>query len=152
MEAGEQAAVAAAAIAPGIAGSGAVAALIALVACLDDPAGVPMSDSVNPSALRRLFAAHLLAGLRVVWPILAVLLGLMVALGCTVALLEHWSLFEGIYFAFVSGLTIGYGDLAPKATLARALAVTIGFIGVLLTGLVAAVGVQALHATQQGQR
>jgi hypothetical protein len=152
MEAGEQAAVAAAAIAPRIAGIGAVAALIALVACLDDPAGVPMSDSMNPGALRRLFAAHLLAGLRVVWPILAVLLGLMVALGCTVALLEHWSLFEGIYFAFVSGLTIGYGDLAPKATLARALAVTIGFIGVLLTGLVAAVGVQALQATQQGQR
>ncbi len=111
-----------------------------------------MSDSMNPRALRRLFAAHLLAGLRVVWPILAVLLGLMVALGCTVALLEHWSLFEGVYFAFVSGLTIGYGDLAPKATLARALAVTIGFIGVLLTALVAAVGVQALHATQQGQR
>jgi len=151
METDEQAAVPAAATAPCIAGIGGCSLdrFGSMPRCL---AGVPMSDRMNPRALRRLFAAHLLAGLRVVWPILAVLLGLMVALGCTVALLEHWTLFEGIYFAFVSGLTIGYGDLAPKATLARALAVTIGFVGVLLTALVAAVGVQALHATQQGQR
>jgi hypothetical protein len=114
--------------------------------------GDPMSQSLNPRALRRQFLAHLVAGLQVVWPILAVLLGAMVTLGCGVALVEHWSLGEGIYFAFVSGLTIGYGDLAPKAPLARILAITIGFIGILLTGLVAAVGVQALHATQQTQR
>ena len=94
---------------------------------------------------------HLVGGLRVVWPILAVLIGMIVALGCLVALIEHWSLSEGIYFAFVSGLTIGYGDLAPKAPLARVLAIGIGCIGILLTGLVAAVGVQALHATQQAQ-
>jgi Ion channel len=110
-----------------------------------------MSQNLNPRALRRQFLAHLLGGLRVVWPILAVLIGLIVALGCTVALIEQWSLSEGIYFAFVSGLTIGYGDLAPKAPVARMLAITIGFIGILLTGLVAAVGVQALHATQQTQ-
>jgi len=88
----------------------------------------------------------------VVWPILGVLLTLMIALGCAVALLEHWSLFEGVYFAFVSGLTIGYGDLAPKGTLGRMLAISIGFMGILLGGLIAAVGVQALHATQQPQR
>ena len=111
-----------------------------------------MSQSRDSGALRRQFLTHLLHGLRVVWPILVGLLGLMVALGCAVALLEHWSLFEGIYFAFVSGLTIGYGDLAPKAPVARMLAVTIGFFGILLTGLVAAIGVQALHATQESQR
>jgi Ion channel len=108
-----------------------------------------MSQSVDARALRRQFLSHLVMGLRVVWPILVALLGVMVALGCAVALLEHWSLFEGIYFAFVSGLTIGYGDLAPKAPVARMLAVTIGFVGILLTALIAAVGVQALNATQQ---
>jgi len=55
------------------------------------------------------------------------------------------------YFAFVTGLTIGYGDLAPKAPVARALAIGIGFVGILVGGLVAAVGVQALHATQRPQ-
>jgi hypothetical protein len=102
--------------------------------------------------LRRLFLIHLLDGLKVVWPIVAGLLGLMVALGCCVALIEGWSVFEGIYFAFVSGLTIGYGDFAPKAALGRAIAIAIGFTGIVLTGVVAAVAVQALHATLQAHK
>jgi hypothetical protein len=69
----------------------------------------------------------------------------LAGLGVVIAMLEDWPLTEGIYFAFVPGLTIGYGDLVPKAPLARVLAVSIGFTGVLLTGLVAAVGVQALQ-------
>ena len=71
---------------------------------------------------------------------------------CLVARLEGWSWFDGVYFAFVSGLTIGYGDLAPKGVLARVLAITIGFTGILLGGLIAAVGVQALQFTAQAQR
>jgi hypothetical protein len=82
--------------------------------------------------------------LGVVWPILSVLLGLIVALGVVIGLLEGWSIHESIYFAFVSGLTIGYGDFAPKSVLARALAIAIGICGVLLTALVAAVAVKAL--------
>jgi len=98
----------------------------------------------NP--LRNRFLAELWAGLGVVWPILSGLLGLMAALGVVVALLEGWPLTEGAYFAFVSGLTIGYGDLVPRAPLARVLAISIGLNGILLAGLVAAVGVQALNA------
>jgi hypothetical protein len=96
--------------------------------------------------LRRKFAAGLLAGLRVVWPILSVLLGLIVGLGMLVGLLEGWSLHESVYFAFVSGLTIGYGDLAPKSLLTRVLAIAIGVCGVLVTALVAAIAVRALPA------
>ena len=70
---------------------------------------------MDSGTLRRNFVAGLLAGLRVVWPILSVLLGLIIALGLVVGLLEGWSVQESIYFAFVSGLTIGYGDLAPKS-------------------------------------
>jgi Ion channel len=95
---------------------------------------------------------HLVEGLRVVWPIVIALITIMVSLGCATALVERWSLFEGVYFAFVSGLTIGYGDLAPKTMLARVFAVTIGFAGILLTATIAAVGVQALTATQESLR
>jgi hypothetical protein len=83
-------------------------------------------------------------GLRVVWPILSVLLGIIVALGLVVGLIERWSMLDSVYFAFVSGLTIGYGDLAPKTILTRALAVVIGVCGVLVTALVAAIAVKAL--------
>ena len=102
--------------------------------------------------LRRQFMAGMGKGLGVVWPILSVLLTLMVALGIAISILEGWPLVDGIYFAFVSGLTIGYGDLVPKSHLARALAICIGFTGILLTGLVAAVGVNALTAALQETR
>ena len=107
---------------------------------------------MDSRTLRRNFAAGLLTGLRVVWPILSVLLVLIVALGLVVGLLEGWSLHESIYFAFVSGLTIGYGDLAPKSLLTRALAIAIGVCGVLVTALVAAIAVKALTAaTDEGE-
>ncbi len=103
---------------------------------------------MDPRALRRSFMTGLVTGLRVVWPILSVLLGLIVALGLVVGLLEGWSVAESIYFSFVTGLTIGYGDLAPKTLLTRTLAVVIGACGILVTALVAAVAVKALTATQ----
>jgi Ion channel len=104
-----------------------------------------MADSMRARFLRGFWD-----GIKIVWPILSGLLGFMAALGIGVALLEGWRLGDGLYFAFVSGLTIGYGDLVPKAPLARTLAITIGFTGILLTGLVAAVGVQALQAALRG--
>ena len=96
--------------------------------------------------MRRQFLAGLLTGFRVVWPILSVLLGSIITLGLVVGLLEGWSIHESIYFAFISGLTIGYGDLAPKLLLTRTLAVAIGACGLLLTALVAAIAVKAWAA------
>jgi hypothetical protein len=103
---------------------------------------------MDSRTLRRNFIVGLLTGLRVVWPILSVLLGLIIALGLVVGLIEGWSVHESIYFAFVSGLTIGYGDLAPKSLLTRALAILIGVCGVLVTALVAAIAVKALTAAR----
>ena len=102
--------------------------------------------------MRRTFFLGLLEGLHVVWPILSGLLITIVTLGVIIGLREGWSLQESIYFAFVSGLTIGYGDLAPKTLLTRVLAIVIGICGVLLTGLVAAVAVNALNdATERAK-
>jgi len=101
---------------------------------------------MDSRTLRRHFVAGLLTGLRVVWPILSVLLGLIIALGLVVGLIEGWSVHESIYFAFVSGLTIGYGDLAPKSLLTRVLSIVIGVCGVLVTALLAAIAVRALTA------
>jgi hypothetical protein len=100
--------------------------------------------------MRTRFLHGFWVGIKIVWPILSGLLGIMAVLGIGVALLEGWHLGDGLYFAFVSGLTIGYGDLVPKSAMARTLAISIGFTGILLTGLVAAVGVQALQAALRG--
>ena len=99
--------------------------------------------------MRRSFIDGLLAGLRVLWPIFSALLATMVGLGIVVGRVEGWSLQESIYFAFVSGLTIGYGDLAAKTLLGRTLAILIGVCGVLFTALLAAVAVRALPTTHR---
>ena len=65
--------------------------------------------------------------------------------GLVIWRIESWRIDEALYFTFVTGLTIGYGDFTPKHVSARLLSVVIGFAGIVLTGLVAAVSVQALQ-------
>jgi Ion channel len=59
--------------------------------------------------------------------------------------LEGRLMSDAAYFTFVPWLTIGYGDLVPVHLAMRLIAVVIGLSGMLLTGLVAAVGVRALQ-------
>jgi len=95
--------------------------------------------------IRRRFYKALLSGTGLVWPILSLLLCGMAGLGLIIGHLENWHGLEGIYFAFVTGLTVGYGDLVPKHHLSRILAIAIGFTGVMLTALFAAITVRALE-------
>ncbi|HSC89579.1 MAG TPA: potassium channel family protein [Polyangiaceae bacterium] len=111
-----------------------------------------MKDELRSSRVLRLrFLRELWAALTIVWPIISALLLGVAGLGVAIGYLEGWKLGESLYFAFVSGLTIGYGDLAPARPLGRVLAVGIGFIGVLLTALLGAVGVQALIRARSGE-
>lgn len=93
------------------------------------------------------FLAALGRAFLVTWPILSAILVVQLGLGLLIGLLEGWTIGEAVYFSFVTGLTIGYGDIVPRQTLTRALAIGIGFCGVLLTGLVAAIAVSALRTT-----
>ena len=68
----------------------------------------------------------------------------MVGPGLLVGYIEGWQIRDSLYFTFVTGLTIGYGDLTPRHSSSRCLAVLIGLAGIMLTGLVAAVTVRAL--------
>lgn len=72
------------------------------------------------------------------------LLGIIAGLGVVIAWIEGWRALDGVYFAFVTGLSIGYGDFVPTQPLSRILAMAIGFHGVLLTALVAGVAVLAV--------
>jgi Na+-translocating ferredoxin:NAD+ oxidoreductase RnfE subunit len=99
-------------------------------------------------AMRRRFLQGLVSSLKVVWPILSAVFVLIVGFGIAVGLCEGWSIQESVYFSFVTGLTIGYGDFAPKTLLGRVLSVLIGMCGILLTGIVAAIAVKAITNMQ----
>jgi hypothetical protein len=79
------------------------------------------------------------------WPVLSTILALQVALGLLIGFVEGWSVGDAVYFTFVTGLTIGYGDIVPRQALARTLAIGIGVSGLFLTGLVAGIAVYAMH-------
>ena len=91
------------------------------------------------------FARHFF---RAIWHVKAVILtlvALMVAGAGAVTLVEKMPFGETLYFAFVTALTIGYGDIVVKTPFGRLVALLIGFIGILFTGLMVAVLVYAVR-------
>jgi len=99
-----------------------------------------------PTTLQRRFFVALGRAFHVTWPVLSAILALQLALGLLTGFVEGWSLGDTVYFTFITGLTIGYGDLVPRQALTRALAIGIGFAGLFLTGLIAAIAVYAMHS------
>ncbi|WP_206035653.1 potassium channel family protein [Roseomonas sp. HF4] len=97
------------------------------------------------SIQRAVFLRATMRGLRLTWPILSATLSVKLGLGLAVALAEGWSAMDGLYFAFVTGLSIGYGDLVPHGVATKVLAVAIGLTGLVFTGLVASIAVAAVQ-------
>jgi hypothetical protein len=75
------------------------------------------------------------------------LLLLIVLGGWVISIAEGIKLGDAVYFAFITGLSIGYGDIAPTTGLGRVVSVAIGLIGMLFVGLSVAVGTRALRDT-----
>ncbi|MBX5159262.1 two pore domain potassium channel family protein [Rhizobium sp. NZLR1] len=115
---------------------------------------MPVGKGDEPGArqMRRLFFIALAQQLRIIWPILSGIVSVMIVSGLAIWRIENWRIDEALYFTFVTGLTIGYGDFTPKHLSARMFALVIGFAGIVLTGVVAAVTVKALSATDQDSR
>jgi hypothetical protein len=90
-----------------------------------------------------------------VWHVKAVILALIgsvVAGAAAVTLVEKMPFADTLYFAFVTGLTIGYGDIVVKTPFGRFVAILIGFIGILLTGLMVAILVYAVRESIEESR
>ena len=81
--------------------------------------------------------------------LLALSLFLMAIGGVAIAKIEAMPLGEGIYFAFITGLTIGYGDIVPATAWGRVLSVAVGLVGTLFVGMIVAIASRALHDTVQ---
>jgi len=62
-----------------------------------------------------------------------------------IAFVEKMPFGNALYFSFVTGLTIGYGEIVAKTVLGRVVALLIGLIGIIFTGMVVAVAVRAIQ-------
>ena len=98
----------------------------------------------------KLFLGAFIEGLGILWPVLGGLLLGKVVMGSVIGLAEGWGLWKGIYFAFITGLTIGYGDLVPSHVMTQLLAVVIGLLGIVVMGLIAALAVRAFEVAARG--
>jgi hypothetical protein len=102
-------------------------------------------NRLTPKTVRRRFFVALGHAMHLAWPVLSIILAIQIALGVLIGFVEGWSVGDAVYFTFVTGLTIGYGDIVPRQALARVLAIGIGVSGLFLTGLIAGIAVYALR-------
>lgn len=71
-------------------------------------------------------------------------LGLIIAaLSLWVGHKEGWSPGDSLYFGFVTALTIGYGDFRPTRGATKFIAIVLGIVGLITSGILIAIAVQA---------
>jgi len=76
-------------------------------------------------------------------PLLLSLIALITLLGLVVGKKEGWSRFDSFYWSFITATTVGYGDIRPANRASRILAILIALLGLMFTGIVIAIAVQA---------
>ena len=94
------------------------------------------------SSLTR-FHRHFFHALWKIWVIFLALFSWLVINAAAIAYFEKMSFADALYFTFVTGLTIGYGDIVPVTLMGRVLAILTGLVGVLIVGLITAIAVFA---------
>ena len=92
------------------------------------------------------YVRHLAKYLYFVRHVLLGFLFLLLLGAVAIAYLEDLGFGDSIYFAFITGLTVGYGDIEPVTVLGRVVSIAIAFVGLLFSGLTVAVATRALAA------
>ena len=82
-------------------------------------------------------------------PIILFLLSIIVFLGWRVARIEKWPRGQGLYFAFITATTVGYGYIFPTNPKTRALSIIIAFTGLILTGILVALAFESLNSAAE---
>ena len=89
------------------------------------------------------FLKQFCLGLLLTSPLLLSLAAAITLLGQAVGKKEGWSRFDSFYWSFITATTVGYGDIHPVEQRSKVLAILIAFLGLVLSGIIIAVAVQA---------
>jgi voltage-gated potassium channel len=97
-----------------------------------------------------LFVRHFFKILAIVGHVLLALLALMAIAAGVISWAEGMNYWDALYFAAITGLTIGYGDIKPVTAVGRIVAILIGLMGVVFFGIIVAVATRALvHSVEE---
>ena len=98
------------------------------------------------------FTYHFFSAVWRIKTVILALVALVVAGAAAVSIIEKMPFADTLYFAFVTGLTIGYGDIVVITSFGRLVALLIGLVGILFTGLIIAVAVHAVRESLEELR
>ncbi len=89
------------------------------------------------------FLKFFVYGLELAAPLLILMTFMIVLLGQVAGRRESWNRFDALYWSFITATTVGYGDIRPTYKLSRILSVMIAFVGLIFTGIVVALAINA---------
>ena len=99
-----------------------------------------------------IFVRHFISYVWLLRHIMLSLLALVMLDAILIALVEGISIVNSMYFSFITAFTIGYGDITPTTIIGKVLAIIIGLIGIIFTGLVVAISTRALVTTIEEEK
>jgi hypothetical protein len=97
------------------------------------------------------FVRHFFSILMMVRHVLIARLALMAMGAGLISIGEGMNYWEALYLTLITGLTVGYGDVAPTTVLGRIVGVLIALIGLVFFGIVVAVANRAIVKTVEEQ-
>jgi voltage-gated potassium channel len=97
---------------------------------------------VNNMRFIAYFARYILLLLGFVWIMLTVIF----------AWAEDQTLGNAIYFALITGLTVGYGDITPVTPIGKAASAAIAVVGVITAGIYVGIATRAVSMSLRGHR
>ena len=92
----------------------------------------------------RAFIRHTLECFPHVWPLFAGILALFLLGALAFQVFEGLGFGQALYLAFITALTIGYGDIAPITAAGKVTSVVLGLLGLFFIGLVVGIATRAL--------
>ncbi len=85
--------------------------------------------------------------IRDVWVVIAVLFSLIMFGAVVISVVEQMPLSRAVYFALITGMTIGYGDVTPETVAGKVVSLFIGLIGIVLFGVIIGISTRSIVYT-----